>query len=88
MTSLELWCFTCIFCTFLALLSYVVILIRMEVAKHRASRSANVQPLKKMHPEKLIPRKDDREIWLEVLLFSLTAGVFLVFDVIFWLDNK
>ena len=30
MTSLELWCFACITCTFGALMSYVIILIRME----------------------------------------------------------
>ena len=40
MTCLELWCFSCISCTFLALLSCVVILIRMETARRDTSMVA------------------------------------------------
>ena len=40
MTCLELCCFSFISCTFLALLSYVVILIRMETARRDTSMVA------------------------------------------------
>ena len=40
MTCLELWCFSCISCTFLALLSYVGILIRIETARRDTSMVA------------------------------------------------
>ena len=39
MTKLEIWCFGNIACTFLSLLSYVIILIRMEITQYMTQKN-------------------------------------------------
>ena len=74
MTSLELWCFACITCTFGALLGYVIILIRMEYIRQKLKLAA-VKP----EPEL------KRDINIEAFLFVCTAGGFTLFNVYYWL---
>ena len=80
MTKLEIWCFGNIACTFLSLLSYVIILIRMEITQYMTQK--NKIQTKKNSKEKDYEMK--REIGLEIFLFALVFGGFLVFNLIFW----
>lgn len=77
MTSLELWCFACITCTFGALLGYVIILIRMEYIRQKLKLAA-------VKPEHFKPELK-RDINIEAFLFVCTAGGFALFNVYYWL---
>ena len=87
MTSLELWCFACITCTFGALLSYVVILIRLEYIGHYNKNIViKVQQKSDTKQPELPTRKDtQRDLSVEIFLFSCTAGGFALFNVYYWL---
>ena len=80
MTKLEIWCFGNIACTFLSLLSYVIILIRMEIFQYMTQKNI-IQP-KKNSKEKHYEMQ--RDIGLEIFLFALVFVGFLVFNLIFW----
>ena len=73
MTALELWCFACITCTFGALLSYVIILVKIEYTRC----------YEKMHQTKpgLEVTKDKRDLHIEVFLFTCTAGGFALINI-------
>ena len=90
MTSLELWCFACITCTFGALLSYVIILIRMEYV-----RQWNKNVIKTTTTEGKLASKSDaaaglnkhelkRDINIEVFLFTCVAVGFALFNLVYW----
>merc|ERR1711920_935735 len=86
MTSLELWCFACITCTFGALLSYVIILIRMEFMRQynkNVIRTTELKPATKLAPgvNKLELKRD---INIEVFLFTCTAVGFGLFNLVYW----
>ena len=74
MTALEQWCFACIADTFGALLSYVIILIKMEIDKRK-----DVAPGKK-------EAFDERNMSIEIFLFSLVFIAFLLFNMYFWVS--
>ena len=77
MTLLETWCFACIACTFGALLSYVIILIRMEMMKRqKVSEMKNFSFVK--------GQENPRDFVIELILFGGTAGGFVLFIVVFW----
>ena len=80
MTDLECWCFACISCTFGALLSYVVILVKMEYS--RQHHQTQTKPDSKL---KVKDHIKDRDILIEVLLFSMVAGGFAMFNIYFWI---
>ena len=73
MTLLETWCFACIACTFGALLSYVIILIRMEMMKRqKVSEMKNFSFVNK-------GQENPRDFVIELILFGGTAGGFVLF---------
>ena len=78
MTYLENWCFACIACTFGALLCYVVILIKMEIVKRQKVSESKTFGLVKSQ------ENPPRDFVTESVLFSLTAGGFVLFNVWFW----
>ena len=80
MTDLECWCFACITCTFGALLSYVVLLVKIEYS--RQLQQNQTKPDSKM---KIKEPNKERDIFIEVFLFSLVAGGFALFNVYFWI---
>ena len=84
MTSLELWCFACITCTFGTLISYVVILVRMEFIRQRM-KQIQVKP----HTSSSTPITGEtkRDIDIEMFLFSCTAGGFAIFNIYYWMVN-
>ena len=82
MTSLELWCFACITTTFGTLISYVIILVRMEYQRQKLKQL-------QVNPKSQIVNNGEakREIDIEVILFSCTAGCFLIFNIYYWMVN-
>ena len=91
MTSLELWCFACITCTFGALLSYVIILIRMECIRQwnkniikttdKADHKTGTKSNSGLNKEEV-----KRDINMEVFLFTCTAVGFALFNLVYWVD--
>ena len=81
MTYLEAWCFACIACTFAALISYVVILIKMEVVKRQKVFELKMKTLS----GDSIP-ENTRDYITESVLFSFTSGGFIVFNFCFWMS--
>ena len=87
MTSLELWCFACITCTFGALMSYVIILIRME-----CMRQWNKNVIKTITKDHKPASKSDglnkpdseRDVNIEVFLFTCVAVGFAFFNILYW----
>ena len=77
MTYLENWCFACIACTFGALLCYVLILIKMELEKRQKISESKIFGSIKS-------QENPRDFVTESVLFSLTAGGFVLFNVWFW----
>ena len=78
MTLLETWCFACITCTFGALLSYVVILLKMEIAKRR--KVVEMKTFSNFQGQNESPR----DYVTELQLFGATFSGFVVFNFIFW----
>ena len=80
MTALELWCFACITCTFGALVSYVIILIKIEYRRYH----------KKHHQTKpeSESKVDKRDVNIEVFLFTCVAGLFALFNLTFWMMSR
>ena len=68
MTALELWCFSCIIFTFGSLLSYVIILLKMQ-------QNNSVDPKKK---DNVGYSKDEK-----VLFLGNLCG-FALFNICFW----
>ena len=79
MTYLESWCFACITCTFGALLSYVFILIKMEVEKRQ-----KVGELKTL--DFVRSQENPRDFLTESVLFGSVAGGFAVYSTWFWVS--
>ena len=88
MTDLELWCFACIAFTFGSLVSYVVILFTLGCPLSRSQVRAEA-PAEKMFASS----EPDRErstggqrnnVVLELILFTITAGAFAMFNIIYW----
>ena len=78
MTYLENWCFACIACTFGALLSYVLILVKMEIEKRqRVSETKTLSYVKGQETT-------TRDYLTESVLFCFTSGGFVLFNVWFW----
>ena len=73
MTDLEFWCFACITFTFGSLISYVLILFTLGCPVNRAQVSD-----KKSETER------SRNNVLELILFTITAGAFALFNIIYW----
>ena len=93
MTSLELWCFYCITCTFLALLSYVLILLRLRVTGRL--KINNMQTAVKpqddgtdtgSHLSNDVTTKADTQF--EIVLSSTTIGCFVIFNIYFLLIHS
>ena len=90
MTSLELWCFACITCTFGALLSYVIILIRMEYMRQwnknivKTSTPEQKPATKPNSADGLSKHELKRDINIEVFLFTCTAVGFAFFNLVYW----
>ena len=84
MTSLELWCFACITCTFGALLSYVIILIRMELNIVKTSTPEQKPATKPDSADGLSKHELKRDINIEVFLFTCTAVGFAFFNLVYW----
>ena len=89
MTSLELWCFVCITCKFGALLSYVIILIRMEFMRQWNKNIVNTltpdqKPATKHDSAGLSKHELKRDIKIEVFLFTCTAVGFAFFNLVYW----
>ena len=87
MTSLELWCFACITCTFGALLSYVIILIRME-CKQQWNKNV-IKTITKDHKPAskhvgLNKHEFERDVNIEVFLFTCVAVGFAFFNLVYW----
>ena len=72
MTDLELWCFANITCTFGALLSYVIILMRMEFIRNKINSEES--------KENIIEIERKRDLTVELLLFGSVAGLFAIFN--------
>ena len=68
MTALELWCFSCIIFTFGSLLSYVIILLKMQQNNSVDPKSA----------DKFGCAKDEK------VLFSCNLCSFAIFNICFW----
>ena len=81
MTYLETWCFACIACTFGALISYEVILIKMEVVKRQKVFELKMKTFSGVS----IP-ENTRDYVTESVLFSFTSGGFIVFNLCFWMS--
>ena len=81
MTDLELWCFANITCTFGALLSYVIILMRMEYIRHHSQNKTKSEKSK----EKI---EKERDLIVELLLFGAVAGLFALFNICYWSMRK
>ena len=79
MTYLERWCLACITCTFGALLSYVFILIKMEVEKRQ-----KVVELKTLAFVR--SQENPRDLLTESVLFGLVAGGFALYSTWFWVS--
>ena len=79
MTYLENWCFACIACTFGALLSYVVILVKMEIEKRQRVNESKTLALGYVKGQ-----ETTRDYVTESVLFSFTSGGFVLFNVWFW----
>ena len=76
MNSLEEWCFWNIICSFGSLLSYVFILVHMEVGKMKTNRN-NVKPRSE-------DRNDQqRNVKLEASCFAATLGGFVMFIIVY-----
>ena len=89
MTSLELWCFACITCTFGALLSYVIILIRMEYMRQCNKNviktiTTDGKPALKSDATGLNKHDLKRDINIEVFLFTCVAIGFALFNLVYW----
>ena len=79
MTDLELWCFANITCTFGALLSYVIILMRMECIQKKINSEESKDK---------IEVDSKRDLTVELLLFGGVAGLFALFNICFWSMKK
>ena len=75
MTLLETWCFACITCTFGALLSYVIILVKIELFKLRKISAKDTSD---------DDNKNGRDVSIEVFFFSLVFAGFALFNLYFW----
>ena len=75
LTALESWCLACIALVFQALVSYVLILARVVIAKEKRTGNWNKN---KSHED------DKRDIMLELILFSWVFGSALIFSVYYW----
>ena len=89
MTSLELWCFACITCTFGALLSYVIILIRMEYMRQWnknviKTTTTDYKQASKSDAAGLNKHELKRDINIEVFLFTCVAIGFALFNLVYW----
>ena len=76
MTALEFWCFSCISFTFVAFLSYVVILVKIRIPqkiggvdKEDAFEKINIKP---------------RLAKVEVFLFFCSLSSFVIYNICFW----
>ena len=92
MTDLEFWCFACITFTFGSLMSYVIILFTLgcPVTRHSVSGDQGPGPGKKMFGQPAGPEMErertpgHRNNVLELILFTITAGAFALFNIIYW----
>ena len=89
MTSLELWCFACISCTFGALMSYVIILIRMECKQQWeknviTTTTKDHKQVAKSDAAGLTKHELKRDINIEVFLFTCVAVGFALFNLVYW----
>ena len=76
LTALESWCLACIALVFQALVSYVLILVRVIIAKEKRSNNW------KKNQEDVYNGK--RDLMLELILFSWVFGSALLFCVYYW----
>ena len=76
LTALESWCLACIALVFQALVSYVLILARVIIAKEKRSNNW------KKSQEDVDNGK--RDLMLELILFSWVFGSALLFCVYYW----
>ena len=76
MNSLEEWCFWNIICSFGSLLSYVFILVHMEMEKMKSNRN-NVKPKSEDR------NVQQRNVKLEASCFAATLGGFVMFIIVF-----
>ena len=93
MTDLEFWCFACITFTFGSLISYVIILFTLGCPPSRSQvRTEGAAPgdlRKKMFGQSEPDRErrataGQRNNVLELILFTITAGAFALFNIIYW----
>jgi len=98
MTSIESWCFACIAFTFGSLISYVIILFTIEFPSIEISnfisdsRTMDIKSLTETNPKidnlvghtKKKKDKTERNFCLEFTLFSIMAGSFGIFSVVYW----
>ena len=93
MTSLELWCFYCITCTFLALLTYVLILLRLRLTGRLKINNmpAAVKPQDdggdtgSRLPNDVTTKADTQ---IEIVLAFTTIGCFVIFNIYFLLIHS
>ena len=79
LTALESWCLACIALVFQALVSYVLILARVIIAKEK--RTGN---WKKNQEDEDDVDYDKRDLMLELILFSWVFGSAILFCVYYW----
>ena len=91
MTDLEFWCFACITFTFGSLMSYVIILFTLGCPINRVQ--VNLTGDQSLGPEKKkmfgpgqsqTESQSPRNNVLELILFTITAGAFALFNIIYW----
>ena len=83
MTSLEQWCFACITFTFMALLSYVLILVRLK----RRNRNCVSTSTKEDAASTDEGNVDVQESTMELILFLCNVVSFTCFNLYFWTSN-
>ena len=84
MTDLEFWCFACITFTFGSLISYVVILFTLGCPVTRARVTVSGDQGQGQGKKKTSEAETDRNNVLELILFTITAGAFAMFNIIYW----
>ena len=89
MTDLEFWCFACITFTFGSLISYVVILFTLGCPITRARVTVSGDQVQGQGKKKTFGPSEaetggHRNNVLELILFTITAGAFAMFNIIYW----
>ena len=83
MTSLEQWCFACITFTFMALLSYVLILVRLKRRNRNCVSTRTKEDAASIDEGNV----DVQESTMELILFLCNVVSFTCFNLYFWTSN-